>query len=103
MTNLEALLPGVRRKLNITWSDEETEARLRDIVTTAIDTLSHKLGAPAGFDFAVDPAALGLLRDWCLYEWNHRAHQFSSDFAAEIEQMRARLILDEEDADGEGL
>lgn len=104
MNDLETALPAVRRKLNITWHDQETEDRLKDIVETGISTMAHKLGAPPGFSFAADPAAFWLLREWCFYEWNHRAAQFSADYSGEIEQHRARLMRErEEDANGDGV
>ena len=40
----EKLTAQVKRKCNITWSDTETDARVEDIILSAIPVLIHKLG-----------------------------------------------------------
>ncbi len=68
----ETLKAQVKRKLNITWEDEETNARIDDIIALAIPDLIHKLGiADQNFDFSVAGAENALFLNYCLYEWNH--------------------------------
>lgn len=43
-----ALLPLVKRALNITWESEETELRLNDLIADAVPTLRFKLGGAGG-------------------------------------------------------
>lgn len=85
------LLEQVRRKLNITWSDEDTDKRLEDIINSAIPTLTHKLGiTDTSFDFSVQGAENTLFLAYCLYEWNHSTNEFDTNYANEIAQIRAK-------------
>ena len=46
------LLGQVRRKLNVTWDDEETTARIDEIMDSAVPDLKHRLGSvDPDFDF----------------------------------------------------
>lgn len=85
------LFTQVKRKLNITWQDDDTEARLEDIINSAIPTMKHKLGiAETSFDFSVQGAENTLFLAYCLYEWNHSANEFDVNYANEIAQIRAK-------------
>lgn len=81
----------VKRKLNITWEDSETDARVKDIIKSAIPTLKHKLGiTDSSFDFAVEGAENTLFLAYCLYEWNHSVNEFDVNYANDIAQIRAK-------------
>lgn len=85
------LLAQVRRKLNITWNDADTDARLEDIINAAIPTMQHKLGiTDLAFDFSEAGAENNLFLAYCLYEWNHAAFEFDGNYANEIAQIRAK-------------
>lgn len=85
------LLAQVKRKLNITWQDDDTEARLQDIINSAIPTLIHKLGiTDTAFDFSLTGAENTLFLAYCLYEWNHSTNEFDTNYANEIAQIRAK-------------
>lgn len=86
-----SLLDQVRRKLNITWSDEDTDGRVHDIIASAEPILKRKLGiaADVDFDFSVPGAENTLFLAYCLYEWNHSAHEFDENYANEIAETRA--------------
>lgn len=87
----EALFNQVKRKLNITWSDEETDARVTDIIVLAIPDLIHKLGiTDPNFDFSVPSSENKLFLAYCLYEWNHVANEFDGNYANDIMQVRAK-------------
>ena len=84
------LIDQVKRKLNITWYDEETDRRVNDIIASATPILIHKLGiADAGFDFSLPGLENMLFLTYCLYEWNHAANEFDSNYANDIAQCRA--------------
>lgn len=84
------LIEQVKRKLNITWNDEETDKRINDIIASAVLVLKHKLGiADADFDFSAPGLENLLFLAYCLYEWNHAAHEFDSNYANELAQCRA--------------
>ena len=85
-----SLIEQVKRKLNITWNDEETDKRINDIIASAVLVLKHKLGiADANFDFSAPGLENLLFLSYCLYEWNHAAHEFDSNYANELAQCRA--------------
>lgn len=87
---METLIHQVRRKLNITWSDPVTDARVEDIINSAIPDLRHKLGiTDTAFDFSVAGAENTLFLAYCLYEWNHCLNEFFDNYAAMIAGVRA--------------
>ena len=43
------LLQILKEKLNITWTEEETENRLQTILKDAVSTLDYKLGADVDY------------------------------------------------------
>lgn len=91
----------VRRKLDITWLDEVTEARLTDIIDTALPTMRHKLGLPDSYDFTAPGQEQSLLLSWCLYEWNQAANEFDGNYLNDILQVRQKWAVRgaSEDAD----
>lgn len=87
------LFPRLKRKLNITWTEEETDLRAADILRQGIATLEHKLGLPEGYPLERDGAASALVLNWCLYEWNGMANAFNADYADEVAQVRSRILV----------
>ena len=97
------LLAQVRRKLNITWSDEDTDKRLEDIINSAIPTMLHKLGiTDPTFDFSTVGAENTLFLSYCLYEWNHSTNEFDENYANDIAQIRAKYEVAHYLANGGG-
>ena len=87
----ERLVAQVKRKLNITWNDEGTNARVQDIIQSAILDLSHKLGiADPDFDFSEPGAENVLFLAYCLYEFNHTLNEFDDNYSNLIAQTQAR-------------
>lgn len=87
----EALFNQVKRKLNITWDDDDTTSRLNDIINSAVPDLLHKLGiTDKSFDFSVDGAENTLFLAYCLYEWNHTLNEFEDNYSKMIAQVRAK-------------
>ena len=87
----ENLLKQVKRKLNITWEDEDTTERIKEVIESAIPTMINKLGiADASFDFSEAGAESTLFKNYCLYEWNHCANEFDDNYSNEIAQIRAK-------------
>lgn len=90
----ETLFKQVRRKLNITWEDETTNARVTDIINAAIPILSHKLGiTDTNMDFSISGAENMLFLAYCLYEWNHSVAEFDANYSNEIAQIRAKYAV----------
>jgi hypothetical protein len=101
------LLSQVERKLNITWSDEETTMRLTEIIENAIPDLIHRLGITSSeFDFSKPGVENSLLLNYCLYEWSHSLNEFFDNYAETISQVRTRnevaqFLESEENTDAE--
>lgn len=86
-----ALIDQVKRKLNITWSDEDTDGRLNDIIASVEPSLRFKLGiTDPKYDFSKGGQENTLFLALCLYEWNHSTNEFDDNYANEIAQCRAK-------------
>lgn len=97
------LLGQVRRKLNVTWDDDETTERINEIMESAIPTLKHKLGITVpDFDFSVAGAENTLFLAYCLYEWNHALNEFEENYHQMIEDVRAQWEVKNHLANSEG-
>jgi hypothetical protein len=87
----ERLVAQVKRKLNITWNDDDTTNRVQDIIQSAIPALKHKLGiADPDFDFGTPGMENDLFKAYCLYEFNHCLNEFDANYANDILQVRAK-------------
>lgn len=101
------LLGQVKRKLNVTWDDDDTTARIEEIIESAIPTLKHKLGiVDSDFDFSVPGSENTLFLAYCLYEWNHAVNEFEENYHHMIANVRAQwevkhYLASEENEDAE--
>lgn len=87
----ELLIAQVKRKLNITWDDDDTNARVEDIIQSAIPDMIHILGiADPDFDFSQHGTENTLFLAYCLYEWNHTLNEFAENYSNLIMQTRAK-------------
>lgn len=93
MSELTAM---VKRKLNITWSDTETDARVGEIMADAEREISHKLGLDSSFDFSMPGQERNLFLSWCLYEWNHATNEFDANYLNDIMQCRQKHLVEAE-------
>lgn len=85
-----ALIDQVKRKLDISWVDEDTDNRIADIMNSVTPVLRHKLGiTDPNFDFSKPGMENLLFCAMCLYEWNHSANEFETNYANEIAQCQA--------------
>lgn len=84
------LFGQVKRKLNITWDDSDTNAQIEELIASAIPILKHKLGIfDADFDFSIAGPENQLFKNYCLYEWNHSANEFDVNYSNDIAQIQA--------------
>ncbi len=91
-------MAAVRRKLNVTWTDADTDARLQDVVETVSPRLASLLGYPSDHEFtSADGSAWGLFLNGCLYEFSDAWDDFTSNYADEILSIRL-MILGAQDA-----
>lgn len=84
------LIDQVKRKLDITWNDEDTDRRVADIVDSVSPILRHKLGiTDSEFDFSKAGQEHDLFLALCLYKWNHVDNEFDDNYENEIAQCQA--------------
>lgn len=84
-----AVMAAVRRKLNVTWADEGTDARLQDVVETVSPRLASLLGYESTHEFtSVDGMTWGLFLNACLYEFSDAWDDFVSNYEREIQSAR---------------
>lgn len=89
--NNQTLFEQVKRKLNITWDDEETTARIEEIIESAIPDMIHILGiTDSDYDFSTAGAENVLFLSYCLYEWNHTLNEFDENYSNKIAQVRSK-------------
>ena len=87
-----ATLAAVKRKLNVTWEDEGTDARIGDVVAAVSPRLSSLLGYPPDHAYAAaDGSAWGLFLNGCLYEFSDAWDDFTENYAREIRSVRLLL------------
>ncbi|MCD8208672.1 MAG: hypothetical protein LUD72_12095 [Bacteroidales bacterium] len=110
MTGYETLLGLAKSKLNITWNDEGTNARLEAILAESVPAVSNMVGL--GFDYENNEAVDGkgetfdysqpsmernVLMNFIAYEWNHKAELFRDAYCQDIQACRQRHALEVED------
>ena len=64
----DEFLKEVKRDLQITWEDEDTERVLSSYIKTGVEVLQNDVGT--SIDFDKDDIARGLLRTYVRYAWN---------------------------------
>ena len=80
----------VKRKLNITWDDADTNNRVSDIIGQAKSVISHKIGiTDTDYDFSVNGLVGTLFLAYCLYLYNHCENEFDDNYRGDILQARA--------------
>lgn len=88
------LLQQVKDKLNITWSDADTERRVTNIILNAEKTLINKLAITNdNYDFSVVGEENNIFLAYCLYEFNHESNNFDFNYSNDISQIRRKHIL----------
>ena len=93
---MTALTGQVRRKLNITWSDPDTDARVADIIASAAAHLVYQLGiTDSGFDFSTAGIENTLFLAYCFYEWNHALDEYEQNYRGMIMAARAKYEVEQ--------
>lgn len=91
----DELFNQVLRKLNITWKDDETDERVRNIIQSAIPDVIHILGIPdENFDFSGEGLENTLFLAYCLYEFNHVLNEFEDNYSNMIARVRAKYEVE---------
>ncbi len=90
---MAVMFEDVKRELNITWSDVETDARVHAIWKRAEKIIERAAGRP--IDFAENAFAQQILFDCCRYLYSDAFAQFKIDYAEELLSLR----IEAEDTD----
>lgn len=100
---MATLFEQVKRKLNITWEDEETDARVNEIIESAVPDLIHRLGITDNlFDFSIASKENTLFKNYCLYEWNHCLNEFWDNYKDDISDLRRKYeVIEYQKSEGE--
>lgn len=95
-------IAAVRRKLHVTWTDENTEARLQDVVDSVSPRLAALLGLSEDHAFAPsDGSAWGLFLNGCLYEFSDAWDDFVAHYEREIQSSRLLNLASEAQTEGD--
>lgn len=81
------MLDELKNYLDVTWSDDSTDAKLSGILERAENTLRSYAGYEP--DFAADSHEKQLLFDCCRYIYNNSFEDFSKNFRSELIMLRA--------------
>ncbi|MDD3185943.1 MAG: hypothetical protein ACOX1S_05350 [Anaerostipes sp.] len=89
--NVNSLIELVKKKLNITWEDEDTNQQINFIIEDSIHAIDHKLGIKnSECDYSKPGQERLLFENYCMYEWNNCLNEFDANYSNEIFQLRAR-------------
>ena len=91
----EYLKEQVRRKLRVTWSDEDTDDRIDlDIIPAAEQELTDLLGIHTkDFDFGKPGTENMLFLNLCWYMWEGAADDFEKFYASQIARCREKWMV----------
>lgn len=82
----QSFVDQVKRHLDITWTDADTDAGVIDMMIDAEQAMNHKLGAE--IDYLSPGQERRLYLNYLLYAHNNALDQFDSAYRAEILQIR---------------
>ena len=92
---MDNLLQRLKEKLNITWTEEETENRLQTILEDAVLTLDYKLGADVDYSSGMERS---LLLNYCMYAWNNCEDKFDDNYFNSIMQLRQKYEVQQNES-----
>ncbi|MEG0758330.1 MAG: hypothetical protein RR505_07960 [Raoultibacter sp.] len=82
---------AVKRKLNITWSDGETDMRIADVIATVAPAVARVVALDVDSAKLTDDAETrGLVVNACFYEWSHALDDFWGNYADDIQRCRIK-------------
>ncbi len=88
-----ALVDKVRRKLRVTYRDDEVDERIDEIMEQADLDLRSMLGiSESSFTFEDTGTEQALFLAYCFYEWNDALDDFEVNYAEKIAKCRDRWL-----------
>ena len=67
-------LNEMKRELDITWTDDDTDKKVQECIEEGIEVLNGDVGT--SIDFSSDKEAKGLLKTYVRYRWNKSEEYF---------------------------
>lgn len=93
----DKLKDEVKRHLDITWTDEDTEKDVDEYIETAKQYLNETTGS--NIDFETDIAARELLKNHCRYQKNKDIEFFEDNFAKKLNTLRFKYAIKDMECD----
>ena len=88
-----ALVDKVRRKLRVTYRDDEVDERIDEIMEQADADLRSMLAiTERSFTFEDGGTEQALFLAYCFYEWNDALDDFEVNYADKIAKCRDRWL-----------
>lgn len=91
---MDELLNLVKRNLNITWSDENTDSRLIEYIEDGIEELKEYAGYE-GIDFTKAGLERKLLFAYCRYANSDALEMFKENFMSELLSLNLKYRVKE--------
>lgn len=88
-----SVVAAVRRKLNVTWEDEGTDARVADVIAAVSPSLALRCGMDPTHAFSEGEPEWPLFLNACLYEWSDALDDFWRNYAEEIAAAHLRNFV----------
>lgn len=85
------LLTDVKNYLDITWSDEATDSKVRGFIAAGMDYLDRRAGG--GQDYAVDGTARTLLMEFCRYFRDSALDVFENNYRSMLLALRHERVV----------
>lgn len=89
------LITEIRDTLDITWSDPDTDRKVRNIFRRSIGILDNY--ANTEIDYNEDMFARELLMNLCRYIWDNDYEHFKANYSMDIIALRAQYRAGETD------
>ena len=86
--NDKDFIDEVKRTLNITWDDDETNASVTDYIRSGIAVLQNDV--KSNIDFNTDMLARKLLKTYCRYERNNSEEYFIENNLQDILKLEVQ-------------
>lgn len=90
-TSEELLIDEVKRYLDITWNDEDTEKNVKEYIKYAKQCLNEDVGTDIDYD--TDLKARKLLLNHCRYQKNKDDEFFEENFSKDINNLRFKYAV----------
>lgn len=87
----ELLINEVKRHLDITWNDEDTEENVKEYIKYAKQCLNEAVGTDIDYD--TDLNARKLLLNHCRYQKNKDDEFFEENFSKSINNLRFKYAV----------